>query len=297
MENSRMNGARRGLRLALAALLAFASAASPALAEGLFRHVVIVSVDGLRPDAITAARTPVLAGLIRRGSSTLKARTTLPSVTLVSHASMLTGVRPDVHGITWNTEDQKGPLKARTIFQLAARAGLSTAVIAGKKRLKQLIPDTRVTPFFQPGWTAAPVVKAASKLFAEKPPALTLVHLTDPDNNGHKDGWMTPFYFKGVASADRALGQLLTGLDAAGIRQETLLIVTADHGGKGKSHGPNTPECVLIPWIAHGPGVRPGYVLKKPVSTCDTAATALWALGVPVPSAIAGKPMTEAFRR
>ncbi len=75
MEDSRMNGARRGLRLALAALLAFASAASPTLAQGLFRHVVIVSVDGLRPDAITSARTPVLAGLMRRGSSTLKART------------------------------------------------------------------------------------------------------------------------------------------------------------------------------------------------------------------------------
>ncbi|MDX1520978.1 MAG: alkaline phosphatase family protein, partial [Anaerolineae bacterium] len=50
-------------------------------------YVVIISVDGLRPDAILQTDTPILDGLIGRGAYTDQARAVLPSVTLVNHAS------------------------------------------------------------------------------------------------------------------------------------------------------------------------------------------------------------------
>src|SRR4051812_34830001 len=57
-------------------------------------HVVIVSVDGLRPDMMLRTNTPVMKSMMRNGCYTMWARTTEVSITLPSHVSMLTGVVP-----------------------------------------------------------------------------------------------------------------------------------------------------------------------------------------------------------
>jgi predicted AlkP superfamily pyrophosphatase or phosphodiesterase len=82
-------------------------------------HVIIIIVDGLRPDLITAERTPVLRRLVDEGASTLEAKTVRPSVTLPSITSMMTGLRPQDHGITWNDySPDKGSVAATTIFDV-----------------------------------------------------------------------------------------------------------------------------------------------------------------------------------
>jgi hypothetical protein len=63
------------------------------------RNIVVVSVDGLRPDAIGTYRAPTLQRLMREGSFTLSASTIHPSKTLPSHTSMLTGQGPELHGV------------------------------------------------------------------------------------------------------------------------------------------------------------------------------------------------------
>src|SRR5918995_1492283 len=68
----------------------------------LTRNVVLVSIDGLRPDAIERFGAPTLQRLMREGSYSLSARTIMPSTTLPSHTSMLSGERPEVHGVSWN---------------------------------------------------------------------------------------------------------------------------------------------------------------------------------------------------
>jgi predicted AlkP superfamily pyrophosphatase or phosphodiesterase len=285
------------IRLALVLLLALVLPAASLLAAPLARHVVIISLDGLRPDAITPETMPVVERLKARGAYTPEARTTLPSVTLVCHASMLTGVGPDMHGVTWNSEKPKGTMKVPTIFMLAAERGLSTALVTAKMRLSHLVPDRKVTRFVKAGWTSATVAKAASKLIEEEQPALMLVHLIDPDSAGHKDGFMSEGYLKAATATDRAVAQVLAAISEAGLEANTLVIVTADHGGKtgAKRHGSSHPQDVLIPWLAVGPGVREGLRLRHPVSIVDTAATALWALGVELPAHLTGKPVMEAF--
>src|SRR5574338_468998 len=66
------------------------------------RRVLILSIDGLRPDAIALAPMPNLLNLMQTSAFTLTAQTVYPSVTLVSHASMLTGLCPSRHGVNWN---------------------------------------------------------------------------------------------------------------------------------------------------------------------------------------------------
>ena len=68
----------------------------------LSRNVILISIDGLRPDAIEQFGAPTLQRLMNEGTYSLKARTILPSSTLPSHTSMLSGEPPDQHHVLWN---------------------------------------------------------------------------------------------------------------------------------------------------------------------------------------------------
>src|SRR5688572_29170929 len=66
------------------------------------RRVLIISVDGLRPDLVLRAKMPHVRTLMESGSYTMWARTVAESNTLPSHASMLTGLVPAKHQVNWN---------------------------------------------------------------------------------------------------------------------------------------------------------------------------------------------------
>jgi arylsulfatase A-like enzyme len=80
------------------------------------------------------------------------------------------------------------------------------------------------------------------------------------------------------------VGVLLAALRQAGVASETVVILSADHGGAGKSHGPEDARSLHIPWIVCGPGIRRGLDLttypKLNVNTEDTCATACGLLGI-----------------
>src|SRR5688572_28824942 len=105
----------------MASLLAPAPAApvSAATPRGrLTDHVIVISIDGLRPDAIERYGAATLQRLMREGSYSLAATTIVPSRTLPSHTSMLTGADLEKHGVTWNSEemDVHGHVATPTIF-------------------------------------------------------------------------------------------------------------------------------------------------------------------------------------
>jgi arylsulfatase A-like enzyme len=72
--------------------------------------------------------------------------------------------------------------------------------------------------------------------------------------------------------------------------------MSADHGGHAKTHGSNSPEDMIIPWVAWGAGVKKNFLITAPVTTYDSAATALYALGIPIPAEFDGKPVLSAFQ-
>ena len=92
----------------------------------------------------------------------------------------------------------------------------------------------------------------------------------------------------------QAIEKILAELDARGIRDETLIIITADHGGLGNSHTSGFPEDMTIPWIASGAGIQPKQLTSQ-VHIMDTAATAAYALNLQTPSEWDGVPVYEAF--
>ncbi len=123
---------------------------------------------------------------------------------------------------------------------------------------------------------------------------MLFVHFATVDGMGHEYGWLSPEQLSVAFRADESLGRILAELDARNLRNETLVIITADHGGHDTSHGSHMPEDMTIPWFATGPGITPGP-LTTTVHTMDTAATAAFALGLEIPSEWDGVPVYEAF--
>jgi predicted AlkP superfamily pyrophosphatase or phosphodiesterase len=293
-----MKPTRRAALRVFALLLLTLLATSFAFAKPRAKHVVIVSFDGGKPAVMLQSSMPATMAMRSRGAGTWTAQTVMPSITLISHTSMLTGVQPAKHKITWNNwEPERGLVTVPTIFALAKQKGLTTALFAGKSKFRHLNLPGTVDDFAIPSGQAVTIAIAAAECITAKNPALCFVHFPDSDSAGHKYGWGTPEQKQAFADEDTALKTLQDAVVKAGIARDTTFLLTADHGGHDKTHGSASPEDMNIPWIAWGAGVKRNFAITAPVSTCDTAATALWLLDVPVPAEFDGKPVTSAFRR
>lgn len=294
--------------VAVLATAGFASplaAGTPDLPIRATNHVVIVSLDGLRPDAIQKFGAKTLQRLMREGSYTLAAQTILPSKTLPSHTSMLTGVAPESHAITWNKNAMEGEgyVQVPTVFGVAKSAGLRTAAFFSKTKFEHLqVPGsldyTRAPSggLFDGSFTGERTTALVERYLESAPadPNLLFVHIGEADYAGHLYGWMGQMYGKAVRLADKAVAKVVHEANERFGAGNYTLIVTADHGGNGRNHGSNDPRDTNIPWIAWGKGVRSG-VLPAGIRTMDTAATALWLLGTPAPSDWIGAPVRAAF--
>src|SRR5690606_25667925 len=128
---------RSGGTLGLAlAFLGMHPGIQPMPSTGLTDHVAVISIDGLRPDASSKFGARTLQRLMREGVYSLEARTIYPSKTLPSHTSMVTGVSPEAHGITWNEDhvDEHGVVPVSTMFEVAKAEGLHTAAFFSKSK-------------------------------------------------------------------------------------------------------------------------------------------------------------------
>jgi predicted AlkP superfamily pyrophosphatase or phosphodiesterase len=270
-------------------------------------HVFIISFDQGNPDLFEKADMPVFHKMTEEGAHTWEAYTIVPSLTLPSHTSMLTGVGPQKHQVLWNDyEPEKGLVKVPTIFSIAKEKGLVTAMFVGKEKFKHLdVPgslDAFVWP--QPEDNAMAVAQAFASAVPQLKPNLCFIHLRDPDDAGHKYGVTSPEKVQAMVTCDHALKTIKDAIAGAGLLDDSVIIMTADHGShditnslgqiKG-THGDATTADVEIPWVAWGKTVKPGFTVTAPVLQYDTAATALWLLGIPVPEYFWGRPVTSAF--
>lgn len=261
-------------------------------------RVIIISADGLRPDVLLRARTPNIRRLIETGTFTMWARTVPQSVTLPSHTSMLTGVTPERHRILWNG-DIPEPVypKAPTIFEVAKGAGLTTAMVTGKSKFVSLARPGSIDWQRVKSATDEEVGSRAASVLREHKPNLLVVHFPGADAAGHSKGWGSPQQVAAIEAVDRSVGVLMGAMQDAGLTDSTVVILSADHGGAGRGHGPNDPRSRHIPWIASGPGIRHAYDLTREasltVNTEDTFATTCWLLGLTPPGRIDGKPIEQ----
>jgi hypothetical protein len=271
-----------------------AAVPTPQTAVRSIQHVVIISVDGLRPDALEVANTPTLDRLRAAGAYSSRAQAVVPSVTLVNHASMLGGMSPQKHGVTWNIHDPSlGKVNGPTLFSVAQQAGLSTAMVVGKPKLEHLVLPNSVNIYNYAGFTDRQVVNQALTVINAGLPDILFIHLPDVDTAGHATGWMSPGQLLAIQLTDSLIAEIVDALESGDQLSTTLLIVTSDHGGSGQAHGTGSAEDTIIPWLAVGPGVPAGVGIERSIVVYDTAATALQALGLPIPVEWDGRPISE----
>lgn len=286
------------------------------------RHVLLVSIDTLRADALACygnaeARTETFDRLAGEGVRFQAAIAPSP-VTLPSHASMLTGLDPWTLGILDNGIYRLAP-EFDSLAEILAAEGFETAAFIGGypltadsgldqgfARYDDAIPMRERARYHNPERSAEEVTDAAlvwiesraepsrsSFIFVHyydvhapyQPPAR---YVSSTATAGAEETFVD--YPGEVAYVDDQLGRLLDALRESGALDDTLVVVTADHGEGLMDHGELThsiflyDEVVRVPLILRFPPALPaGREIDEVVGIVDIAPTILDALGLPTP--------------
>jgi predicted AlkP superfamily pyrophosphatase or phosphodiesterase len=223
-------------------------AAIPALPDG--DALVLVSLDGVHPGALGQGHSPTLDRLAAGGVRAEAMRPSFPSLTFPNHYTLVTGLRPDRHGIVDN----------RMLDRELGRFGLSDRAAVGDARwwggeplwLGLQRAGGRAATMFWPGSEAPiggdrprwwfPFDKAISpearvdqvlawlELPAAERPRFITLYFEHVDEAGHDHGPDSPEAVAALQRLDAALARLVDGIDARGAAGRTHLVVVSDHG-------------------------------------------------------------------
>jgi predicted AlkP superfamily pyrophosphatase or phosphodiesterase len=239
------------LRPVLACLLALATCACTTLPPPAAPvALVLVSMDGFRPSDLGRGRTPNLDALARDGVRAEGMRPSYPSLTFPNHYTLVTGLRPDRHGVVHNSiddpalgrfeiSDDKAVGDARwwggePIWATAEKAGVRSATMfwpgsaapIGGVRPSEWRPydesfsgEARVDAVL--AWLARPA--------ADRPRLVTL-YFEDVDEAEHDAGPGSAGAEAAVAKVDAYIGRLRRGLAAQGLAGRVDLVIVSDHG-------------------------------------------------------------------
>ncbi|GAB3061530.1 ectonucleotide pyrophosphatase/phosphodiesterase [Stenotrophomonas tumulicola] len=250
----------RHIAWALAATLPLAACSTPpaAVAPGpaVAAHtaatpkLLLISIDGLRADALDRGITPNLQRIVDGGVRARWMTPSYPALTFPNHYTLVTGLRPDHHGIIHNSMDDAGLGR----FKLSDRKAVSTSEWWGGEPIWVAAEKAgvRTATWSWPG-SEAPVQGIqpsqwrhydASVPFEDRvqtvlgwlqqtdadAPRLATLYLEHVDHAGHDHGPDSPQYAEAIERADQVIGEVLDGLQQRGLADTTNVIVVSDHG-------------------------------------------------------------------
>lgn len=236
--------------LVLLFLAACTTTPAPSPGTTPFRSLLLVSLDGVHPDYLGRGDTPHLDRLAREGVRAEWMNPSYPSLTFPNHYTLVTGLRPDHHGVVHNTmwDDALGRFwlsnrdavgdgrwwGGEPVWVTAERAGLATATLSwpgSEAPVQDVRParwhlfdaerplDERVDTVA--GWLTEP---AATR------PRFATLYFEHPDGAAHAHGPRSEELREAMRNVDAAIGRLLDKLERAGVRDDTDIIVVSDHG-------------------------------------------------------------------
>jgi len=244
-------------------------------------RVIIIGVDGAGT-FFRQANTPNIDRIFADGAVSYDVLTSNPTVSGQCWGSMLTGVTPDIHGLT-NGRAGSTPYPTDSIFPTMFRV------------IRENMPDAELASFCNWGSINIGIVEEGlgvtkgtgsdesiadqvCSYVAEHDPALMFIQLDEVDGAGHAHGYGTENHLKQIEASDTLIGKIWDAYNARGWLDDTLFIVTADHGGRGHDHGGWTDGEKYIMFAAIGPNVVKGTIGEMGVR--DTTSIVLHALGL-----------------
>ena len=243
------------------------------------KKVILISIDGMRPDGLKACGNPHLNELEKICSYTYNARSMTPSVTFPCHFSMTHSVTPQRHGILSNTYvPQVRPVEG--IFEKISASGGVSAMFYGWEPLRDIAsPGSLKYATYIDSYTDESVdtllTDAAEELILARKPDFVFLYLVDTDEKGgHDNGWMSEEYLKRISIAIDNVRRMMERFG-----EEYSVILMADHGGHDRMHGTELPEDMTIPLFFYGPDFEPGENAEK-ASLLDIAPTIAAVMGI-----------------
>jgi predicted AlkP superfamily pyrophosphatase or phosphodiesterase len=211
--------------------------------------VILISVDGLRPDYLKRGVTPNINAMAATGVTTPAMRPSFPSLTFPNHYTLVTGKRPDHHGVVNNTmtdpaipgvtftlsnraavEDRRWWDQAEPVWVTAEKAGVKTATMfwPGSEAPIQGVRPSQWLPF--DGEMANPARVAQLLAWIDQPqrPGFLTLYFDTVDHDGHEFGPDAPQTTRAMAEIDARIGDLLAGLKARNVAANIVLV--SDHG-------------------------------------------------------------------
>ena len=256
------------------------------------KKVILISIDGMRPDGVMACGHPFVNEMMKKGAWTLDARTVFPSVTLPAHMSMFHSVPPERHGITTNIYmPMVRPING--LFEQIKCLGGVSAMFYGWEPLRDISrPGSLKYAVYHNAYEAdntdGLLADCAIERISKSKPDFVFLYMVETDEKGgHDSGWMTPAYLQCIHGAIDGARRVW---EAFG--DEYTIIVTADHGGHDRGHGTDMPEDMTIPMFFLGEAFAPGEE-KHGVSILDLAPTIARIMGVPAAPEWEGRPLCD----
>lgn len=263
------------------------SACTPAKSEetdSTSTHVIILGFDGWGASSFEDAEMPFLKSQLSHSAWTLKKRSILPTSSACNWASMFKGAGPEAHGfIDWNTRvpafdvtytDENGNFPSIFSIYRKAHPDDEMAYLYQWDGMKFIVntKDFNYTKTFNATEEGSvQMMDAAISYIKDKKPQLAAFIWDYPDAIGHTAGWYSEAYMSELKNADSIIEKVVQACDEAGILDNTLIIVTSDHGGHQKTHGKPLMSDLETPFILFGPGIKPQEI-TYPLMQYDVAA-------------------------
>lgn len=265
-------------------------------------HVLLISIDGITPQALVQADTPVIDSLMRNGAYSLNVRSTIPTNTGENWYSMMSGAGPEATCVIdshWGRNTNIYPPVVMTenhcfpnILTLL-REQRPSSVLAGVAEWNGAFNffETELLDVKIYDSTEVSGGLAMADCIRKHKPTAMFVQLNKTDHKGHAIGYMTPSYLQTLHENDADVGLAMNALREEGLADKTLVIVTAAHGGLGHGHGQYSYEEFTTPIIYSGPGVKKGYEIQQQIYKYDVAADVAFAFGLKMPQQWTARPV------
>jgi len=241
--------------------------------------VILISIDGMRPDGLKNCGNPYVSVLEKMCTFTYTGQSMNPSVTFPCHFSMTHSVTPQRHGILSNTYvPQVRPVMG--IFEKINNAGGISSMFYGWEPLRDIaLPgslkfSTYINAYMKESSDTV-LTDEALRVIGENKPDFVFLYMVETDEKGgHDNGWMSDEYLRRIFIA---IDNVKRVIDTYG--DEYSVIVMADHGGHDRSHGSTLPEDMTIPFFFYGPDFAEGKEIDG-VSLLDIAPTIASLMGI-----------------
>ena len=242
--------------------------------------VILISIDGMRPDGLQSCGNPYVKEMERLCSYTYNGSSMNPSVTFPCHFSMTHSVTPQRHGILTNTYvPQVRPIKG--IFEKIKDFGGVSAMYYGWEPLRDIaLPGaltyaTYINAYSTESADTALTDEAEKRIDVSKPDFVFLYMVDTDEKGGHDNGWMSVEYLRRISIGIDNVKRMIERFG-----DEYSVIVMADHGGHDRAHGTAMPEDMTVPFFFYGKPFEGGKTLED-VSLLEIAPTIAKLLGIP----------------